>query len=84
MHVKCCCTDALAGQIHHMLMMREKDHLDPIGQRRQNIQGGPRPFVVEAQENIVHHEGQRLAGVKILFDTGQSQGEIELVGGAVA
>jgi len=55
------------GQIHKVAVMSEEDHLGPEGKFRQCLQGGAGALVIEVDQNVVHNERHRFAGVEAIL-----------------
>ena len=64
-------------------MVGEEQHLGLAGEFPQHSESSARAPVVEIDEEIVGDERQGVAAAQVVFNGGDPQREIELVGGAL-
>ena len=76
--------DGLAGEFDEVRMVGEEEHLGPGAKLGKDREGGAGAGVVEAHENVVHHEGERVAQLHLAFEGGDPERQIKLVAGAFA
>jgi hypothetical protein len=72
------------SQVDQVCVVREEDHLRAPRQCGKNVQRRARALVVEAHEHVVDHKGHGLLAFEVVFQTGHAQGEVKLIGRAVA
>ena len=53
-------------------MVREEDHLSPLGERAQDLKPGASALVVKVDEDVVDYERQRLVRVEVALKAGDS------------
>ena len=64
---------SLCCQVHHMLVVGEKDHLGLSPQISQDFQGCPGAGIVEVDEGVVYEEWKGLAVGAELLQGGQAK-----------
>jgi len=74
----------LAGEFDEMRVVGEEENLGPGAKFGEDRQGGPGAGVVEADENVVQYEGQRIAQLHLAFQGGDPERQIKLVACALA
>ena len=68
----------------NMLVVREQDNLGTPREVGKHPEGRGGAVVVELDEDIIDHQGNRLVAFEIHFQAGQAQGEVELIGRPLA